>query len=103
MRGYILSVPAQEDLAGILSYYSEEAGYRISRKMAVEFVAAFRKIAKNPGIGHRREDLVESRAILFWLVRDFLILYRTSEVSVEIVMIARSSRDIAQLVRRREL
>ncbi|HTB10738.1 MAG TPA: type II toxin-antitoxin system RelE/ParE family toxin [Bryobacteraceae bacterium] len=103
MSGYILSVPAQEDLAGILGYYFEEAGYRISRKMAAEFVAAFRKIAKNPGIGHQREDLVESRAVLFWLIRDFLILYRTSGASVEIVMIARGSRDIARLVQQREL
>ncbi len=56
MSGYILSVPAQEDLAGILDYYFEEAGYRISRTMAAGFVAAFRNIAKNPGIGHRRGD-----------------------------------------------
>jgi plasmid stabilization system protein ParE len=43
MRGYILSVPAQEDLAGILDYYFEEAGYRVSRKMAARFVYGFSK------------------------------------------------------------
>lgn len=42
MKGYRLSVPAQEDLSGIIDYYFEEAGYLIARGTAVEFVEAFR-------------------------------------------------------------
>jgi plasmid stabilization system protein ParE len=103
MKGYRLSVPAQEDLSGILDYYFEEAGYGVARDMTAEFVGTFRTIARNQGIGHKRQDLAGSRSILFWLMRDYLILYRTLGDSVEIVMIVHASRDVARLIRRRKL
>jgi plasmid stabilization system protein ParE len=103
MRGYRLSVPAQEDLSGIFDYYFEEAGYGVARGMITEFVGAFRAIARNQGIDHRRQDLAGNRPILFWLMRDYLILYRTLGGSVEIVMIVHGSRDIARLIKRRKL
>jgi toxin ParE1/3/4 len=103
MKGFRLSVPAQEDLSGIFNYYFEEAGHRVARKMAAEFVGAFRTIARSPGIGHKRQDLAGNRSILFWPMRDYLILYRALRGPVEIVMIARGSRDIARLIRRRDL
>jgi plasmid stabilization system protein ParE len=43
MSGYILSVPAQEDVAVILDYYFEEAGHRVARKMTAEFVGVLRR------------------------------------------------------------
>lgn len=72
MKGYRLSVPAQVDLSGIFDYYFEEAGYGVARKMAIEFVEAFRAIGRNPGIGHKRQDLARNRSILFWPMRDYL-------------------------------
>ena len=66
---YILAPAAQEDLVAIRDYYLEQAGDRIARHLLVEFVAAFRLIARNPGIGHKREDLAESRSVLFWPMR----------------------------------
>ena len=103
MSGYGLTASAQADLRAIRDYYRREAGYKIGRQMIAEFVAAFRMIAKNPGIGHRREDLAGDRPILFWPMRDFVVLYRAEGTSVVIVMIARGSRDIATLVARGSL
>jgi plasmid stabilization system protein ParE len=103
MSGYILAAPAQEDLLAIRRYYLREAGYRIARQMSAEFVSAFRMIARNPGVGHRREDLAASRPILFWPIKDYLILYRIMRRSVEIVMIMHGSRDIAALILHRDL
>lgn len=103
MKGYRLSVPAQEDLNGIFDYYFEEAGFRVARKMAVEFVEAFRAIGRNPGIGHKRQDLAGNRPLLFWPMKDYLILYRTLGGSIEIAMIVHGSRDVARLIRRRKL
>lgn len=103
MSGYSLTTAAQADMRSIRRYYQREAGYGIARQMNGEFVSAFRAIARNPGIGHKREDLAGDRVILFWPVRDFLILYRTVATSTEILMVVRGSRDIAQLVRRRGL
>jgi plasmid stabilization system protein ParE len=103
MKGYRLSVPAQEDLNGIFDYYFEEAGYGVAREMVTEFVGAFRNIARNQGIGHKRQDLAGNRPILFWLIRNYLILYRPLGPSVEIVMIVHGSRDILRLIKRRKL
>lgn len=72
-------------------------------EIIVEFVEAFRALARNPGIGHKREDLAESRPILFWPLRDYLIVYRPHTRPVEIVVVARGSRDFAKIIKRRNL
>jgi plasmid stabilization system protein ParE len=100
---YILAPAAQEDLVAIRDYYLKAAGFRIARQMLVEFVEAFRTIARNPGIGHRREDLAESRPVLFWSVRDYLIVYRSGTNPVEIVTIAHGNRDVARIISRRQI
>src|SRR5260370_20779408 len=103
MSGYILAPTAQEDLVEIRDYYQQEASYGIERHLLAEFVDAFRTIAKTPGIGHRREDLAENRPVLFWRMRDYLIVYRAATDPVEIVTIARGSRDIVTIITRRVL
>ena len=103
MSGYILMPVAQEDLADIRDYYLEEAGYRVARQMLVEFVEKFRFLARTPGAGHKREDLAEDRAILFWPMRDYLILYKPNTTPLEIITIARGSQDIPRIIGRRNL
>ena len=49
--------------------------------MLVEFVEAFRLLAKNPSAGHARKDLAEDRPVLFWPMRAYLILYQTGSQS----------------------
>ena len=103
MSGYILTPTAQEDLANIKDYYLEEAGHRIARQMLVELVEAFRFVARTPGAGHKREDLAEARPILFWPMRDYLILYKPGSDPLQIVTIVRGSQDIPKLIGRRGL
>jgi len=76
MNRDVLMPVVKEDLADIRDYYCEEAGYRVARQMVVEFVEAFRFLARTPGAGHVRRDLAEERPILFWPMRDYLILYK---------------------------
>lgn len=102
MNRYILAPAAQEDLVAIRDYYLKEASYRIARQMLVEFVQAFQAIAHSPGIGHKREDLAGDRPVLFWPMRDHLIIYRSATKPVEIVTIAHASRDIAVILKRRD-
>ena len=102
MSPYILAPAAQEDLVAIRDYYLNEAGYRIARQMLVELTRAFRTIAQTPGIGHKREDLAGDRPVLFWRMRDYLIVYRSAVKSVEIVTVVRGSRDVAVILKRRE-
>lgn len=54
MNRYILMPAAKADLAEIRDYYLEEAGYRVARQTVVEFVEAFRFLARTPGAGHVR-------------------------------------------------
>ena len=103
MSGYLLTPTAQEDLANIKDYYLEEAGHRIARQMLVELVEAFRWGARTPGAGHKREDLAEARPILFWPMRDYLILYKPGSDPLQIVTIVRGSQDIPKLIGRRGL
>ncbi|MBV9085610.1 MAG: type II toxin-antitoxin system RelE/ParE family toxin [Acidobacteriaceae bacterium] len=71
--------------------------------MLVEFVEAFRSIARNPGIGHKRQDLVEDRPILFWPVRDYLIAYHADAKPVQIITIVHGSRDVPAALRFRHI
>lgn len=103
MSRYTLTPSAQEDLAGIRDYYLEEAGVRVARQMLVEFVEAFRFLARNPGAGHKREDLAEGRSVLFWPMRDYLILYKPATKPLQILTIVRGSRDVPKTVGNRRV
>ena len=70
--------------------------------MLVEFVEAFRLLAKNPSAGHARKDLAEDRPILFWPMRAYLILYQTRK-PIKIKTIARGSQDVARMIESRRL
>lgn len=103
MSRYVLMPTAQEDLADIRDHYLEEAGYRVARQMIVEFVEAFRFLARTPGAGHKREDLAEDRPILFWPMRNYLILYKSNTNPLQIVTVVRGSQDMPKLIIRRGL
>ncbi len=99
---YVLSASAQRDLLRILDHYHEVASLRIVRQMTTEFVQSFRFLERNPGAGHTRED-VRSKTVLFWPLRDYLIVYRATSKPLEIVMIIHGSQDIPALLNRRDL
>ena len=103
MSKYILMPAAKQDLAEVRDYYLEEAGYRVARQMVVEFVESFRFLARTPGAGHVRQDLAEDRPILFWPMRDYLILYRPTTNPLEILTIVRGSRDLPAVIQSRRL
>jgi antitoxin ParD1/3/4/toxin ParE1/3/4 len=103
MSRYLLMPVAQEDLAGIRDYYLQEGGPRVARQMLIEFTEAFRFLARNPGAGHKREDLAEDRPVLFWPMRDYLILYHQDRRPLEILSILRGSRDLPRIIGQRDL
>lgn len=98
---YLIAPAAADDLEGIWEYIARDnfdAADRFLQKLHREIQA----IAKNPRIGHPREDLVADRPLLFWPVGNYLILYRVINGLVEFVAVVRS-RDIPSLVQRRGL
>ena len=100
MSRYTLSAVAQSDLVGIRDYYLDKGSPRAAREMLVELVKAFRTLGRTPTLGHRREDLAEERPVLFWSLRDYVIIYRPDRRPIEIVTVVRGSRDIPTLLRR---
>ena len=102
MIRYTLSLRAQQDLVEIRDYYLQGGSARASRKILVEFVEAFRLLARTPTLGHEREDLAETRPLLFWPVRSYLIVYRPDRNPIEIVTVVRGSRDVRSLLPRTE-
>jgi len=95
VRRYTLSRLAQEDLVAIRDYYLENGGARAARKVVTELVAAFRRLARNPGVGHPRADLAGDRPVLFWPVRNYLVVYRATGNRVEVVTVVHGYRDLA--------
>jgi|SRR5581483_4537323 len=101
MSRYVLAPSARDDLVSIRDFYLEEAGTRVARQMLIELVEAFRTLARNPGIGHRRRELAGDRPVLFFAVRDYLIIYAAEARPLEIVAIVHGSRDLPRFLDKR--
>jgi toxin ParE1/3/4 len=74
MKRLVVSPDAAQDLHDIWEYIAEDnldAADRFLGKLHHQILA----LAETPGMGHRRDDLVHDRPILFWPVGNYLILY----------------------------
>ena len=62
-----------------------------------ELRAGVRLVAKNPALGHVREDLTDE-PVRFWLVFSYLIVYDPSRKPVEIARVLHGKRDVEELL-----
>jgi plasmid stabilization system protein ParE len=99
MSGYVLGTAAELDLDEIWEYIAEDSIDAADRWIERLF-DAFEKLAQNPGIGHKREDLT-AYPVLFWPVGAYLILYRVQSELLEIVAVTQGARDIPSFLRQR--
>lgn len=99
MSGYVLSTDADLDLDEIWEYIATDSIGNADHWIAKLF-DAFEALARNPGLGHKREDLTSLR-VLFWPVGSYLIIYRADRSPIEIVAITRASRDIPSFLPKR--
>jgi plasmid stabilization system protein ParE len=99
MKDYVLSTGAELDLDEIWEYIAQDNLHAANRWIGKLF-DAFDLIAKNPGVGHTRQDLT-SLPVLFWPVGAYLVLYRTRNDRVEIVAGTQGARDIPSFLRQR--
>jgi antitoxin ParD1/3/4/toxin ParE1/3/4 len=96
-RAYELSAAARLDLLQIWNYLAEASSLNVADKVVADIEASIRKIAKTPGLGHRRPDLTD-RDILFYRVHSYLILYRPDKKPLNVVRIVHGSRDVKSLL-----
>ncbi|MGA2352568.1 MAG: type II toxin-antitoxin system RelE/ParE family toxin [Terracidiphilus sp.] len=99
MKEYVLGTGTELDLDEIWEYIAEDNINAADRWIGRLF-DAFDALARNPGMGHKREDLT-AYPILFWPVGAYLILYRVQKGFIEIVAVTQGARDIPSFLRQR--
>lgn len=93
---FVLTPVAKSDIEEISSFIAREnphAAVRVRRKLREEM----RRLAEQPGLGHRREDLA-SADLRFWSVFSYLIVFRASTEPLQVVRVLRASRDVRALL-----
>jgi toxin ParE1/3/4 len=96
MKRFKLSPEAARDVREIWVYIAAD-NFEAARRVRLQIFDACQKIAENPGIGHRREDLTD-KPVLFWPTGSYLIIYITRK-PVEIVRVLHGARDLLGLLR----
>jgi plasmid stabilization system protein ParE len=92
-----LARKALTDLHGIRAYVAAVDTTAADRLLSA-FQEAFTFLAEFPEAGHIRPDLT-SKAVRFWNVSGFLIIYANEADAVYVVRTVRGSRDIQALLR----
>jgi len=96
MKRFKLSPEAAGDIQQIWEYIAADS-IKSARRVRLQISDACRKIALNPGIGHRREDLTD-KPVLFWPVGSYLIIYNPVPKPVEIIRVLHGARDVPSLL-----
>lgn len=99
MSGYVLSADATLDLDDIWEYIAADSMDAADRWIGKLF-DAFEALGRNPGMGHKREDLT-AHPVLFWPAGSYLVVYRAERLPIEIVAVTRGGRDIPTFLRSR--
>lgn len=96
MNSFRLSPEAARDIEEIWEYLARDS-VRAARRVRLELLAACRRLAQHPGLGHRREDLTD-KPVLFWPVYSYLIIYNPATEPLEIVRILHGTQDLPRLL-----
>jgi len=95
---HALSPEAAAELDAALNYYLANGGPAVAKKVAGDFRRAFRLLARNPEIGHLREDLTRL-PVRFWSVYSYLVVYSPDTKPLSIIRVLHGSRDVASALR----
>ena len=93
---FVVSPQALEDLEEMWLFIAQdnvEAADRFEQKIRKTFC----RLAENPGIGHRREDITD-KPVLFWPVSSYLIIYDPGKRPVEVLRVLHGARDVETIL-----
>jgi plasmid stabilization system protein ParE len=96
---FVFSRYVQSDLREIRDYIGRD-NWESARQLMVQFIGAFRLLAKQPQLGHAREDLLP--VLRFWPVGPYLIIYVVDRRPIEIVAVVHGARDIPSVINLRQ-
>ena len=97
MKGYLLTPAAESDLIEIIDYVARDSLAR-ARHLKRRFLSAMSLLAREPELGHTREDLCPGEGLRFWPVRSYVIVYRASTKPLQVIRVLSGYRDIARLL-----
>jgi len=92
MKAFRLTPRAKRDLSSLLTSLAEGSP-QAARQVGKKIRGAFADLARSPGIGHYREDLL-NRRYRFWTVYSYVIAYAWEERPVEIVAVVHGAREL---------
>lgn len=99
MTSFRLTHAAVGDLEAILDHLAADSGAARAEAVRLDLLGAIHRLARNPGIGHRREDLTD-RPVLFWSVHSWMIVYRRERTSIEVLRVISGWRDVGSVLKR---
>ena len=99
MKRIILTEPAEADLERISFWTAQHAGLDAGRRAIERIVTKFGLIARVPGVGRRRDELIPGCRGLS--VGNHLVLYRVTEDGLCITRVLDAREDLERAVDRR--
>jgi plasmid stabilization system protein ParE len=95
-KGFVLTPRAKQDVNDIWTYIVDDSVEAADRVLdALE--RAMVKLAKNPGVGHWREELTDKRH-RFFPVYSYLIVYRQDTKPLQIIRVLRAARNVQSIL-----
>ena len=99
MRRQITRAPqARREIMQVADYFAEKSGYNISEKFLRAVDKMFWQIADMPGIGTLRDydnpKFAGMRMLPIQKFSKYLIFYRTTETTIEILRVLHGARDL---------
>jgi len=86
---------AYRDISEIWSYIAAD-NPTAADGQEERFISAFRELGTQPGMGHRRSDVSDSR-YRFWRVGAYMIAYRVRGNRLTVCRVVHSARDFRKL------
>jgi len=96
MKPFLLTPRAEQDLNEIWEYIAEESVAAANRVLTA-LEKTIGRLAKNPGIGHFREELADRRH-RFFPVYSYLIIYRFETKPLQVIRVLHAARDVQTIL-----
>jgi plasmid stabilization system protein ParE len=97
MKRFILTPRAEQDLGDIWDYIAADSVEAAGRVLDT-LEKTVERLAKNPGLGHMREELADRRH-RFFLVYSYLIVYRFGTRPLQVIRVLHAARDVQTILR----
>ena len=96
MKPFILTPRAEQDIGDIWDYIADD-NIEAADRVLDALDNALHRIAKNPGIGHMREELADRRH-RFLLVYSYLVVYRSEAKPLQVIRVLHAARDVQSIL-----